>query len=115
MTTQTHRFRTTDPETSRLAAQRAEASGSIACARQRILETLASLSVCSVSPDDTASEIADHSVSLGRAVDRYTVSRRLPEMERDGLVERHPARVCRVSGTLQTTWRLPCDPDRSAA
>ena len=46
----------------------------------------------------TSEEIAD---AMG--VDRYTPSRRLPELERRGIVRRCAQRGCRVRGSLMVT------------
>lgn len=86
--------RTTDPSTSHIAEAQMSASGSISAQRADVL-----WAVC-LSPDCTAREIA-----RACRVDRYATSRRLPELERHGLVTRGPTRVCRVGGRLSATWR----------
>lgn len=48
----------------------------------------------------TSMEIA-HAAGL----DRYMCARRLPDLERDGLVERGPMRICAESGRPAITWR----------
>jgi DNA-binding HxlR family transcriptional regulator len=39
-------------------------------------------------------------------IDRHTVSKRLPELERRGSVKRMAARKCTAHGTEMTTWDL---------
>jgi CRP-like cAMP-binding protein len=40
------------------------------------------------------------------ALDRYQLARRLPELERQGLVRRGRERICRISGRLAAPWSL---------
>lgn len=68
-------FRNSDPHTSRLAAETMERSGSRASQRQAILDYVRA------HPDETSKEIA-----AGLGLCRYAVARRLPDLERDGLV-----------------------------
>lgn len=39
-------------------------------------------------------------------LDRWQVARRLPEMERRDLVQRGPARLCRVCSRQSITWHV---------
>jgi len=88
--TDTPRSRRSDPATSHLAAERVK--GKLRAQQQQVLDALTRW------PGSTAVEIATHS-----GLDRYVVSRRLPE-----LVPLHARRGrprdCTVAGTAQTTW-----------
>jgi hypothetical protein len=48
------------------------------------------------------------SMEIARAadLDRYVVARRMPDLERDGLIERCAMRDCTVSNRLALTWRI---------
>lgn len=84
-----------DPVTSYEAAERGESSGSFGRQRDAVLAALREHGPA------TAVELAHKS-----GIDRFVASRRLPELEsRFCVVERLPARVCRVSGSRQTEWR----------
>lgn len=90
--------RKSDPVTSHQAARRVRESGRASSNRDRIHACLA-LHGDAV----TAIEL------LGRMgeddpIDRHEISRRLPELEREGRVKRGPRRLCRVRGTSMTTW-----------
>lgn len=87
--------RHSDPETSRIAARRLVESGALT--RQQA-EVLDAVRTC---PGSTAVEIAQRA-----GIDRYTVSRRLPELQRKGQVRRGPPRDCTVNGRPQCTWRV---------
>ena len=86
--------RRSDPSTSHAAAERLRASGKLSAQRQAVLDALTRW------PGSTAVELATNS-----GLDRYLVSRRLPDLAKDGKVRRMAPRVCRVNGTAQTTWR----------
>lgn len=86
--------RNTDPHTSHLAAAEMIASG--AQGRQQ----LAVLAAVRVNGYCTSAELA-----RVHGLDRYAVARRLPELERMGLVQRAPARICKESGRPAMTWR----------
>jgi DNA-binding MarR family transcriptional regulator len=83
-----------DPPTSRIAAERLKASGEIN--RQQV----AVLAAVTRWPGSTAVELAKFA-----DLDRYAVSRRLPELQRKGQVRRGPPRDCTVNGRAQGTWR----------
>jgi DNA-binding MarR family transcriptional regulator len=83
-----------DPPTSRIAAERLVASGALGRQAAAVLEAVKRW------PGSTAVEIAQR----GR-IDRYAVSRRLPELQRKGQVRRGPPRDCTVNGRPQSTWR----------
>lgn len=86
--------RSTDPETSHLAAEHIIATGKRAHQQHQALAAVRAF------PDHTSLEIAEAARCC-----RFQLARRLPELERDGLVERGPARTCRVSGRKAATWR----------
>jgi response regulator of citrate/malate metabolism len=85
-----------DPISSHLAAAEVTASGRRDSQKREILEAL------------RAESAPVTSMELARAagIDRYTVARRLPDLERDRLVERGQLRDCRVSGRPCVTWRI---------
>jgi len=88
--------RATDPQTSHRAAESVEKSGRAQTQRSRILAVLSRLR------RSTAGEIA----SRLDGIDRHTVSKRLPELERRGSVKRMDPRKCTAHGTEMTTWDL---------
>lgn len=60
----------------------------------------------------TAAEIAGQLTPCTdgqRAIDQVEVSRRLPEMERCGLVVRNGRRRCRLKGSSMTVWQITDD------
>lgn len=87
------RSRVTDPRSSRLAARALKASGGHASQCARVLAALRS------APGATSPEI---SAVLGG--DRYLPSRRLPDLERGGLVRRGDLRPCRATARPCLTW-----------
>lgn len=89
------RARTTDPEPSHAAARDLVASGELG--RQQAL----AFELVRRRPGHTSHELADGNTAL-----RYQLARRLPELARPPLmlVKRGPARRCRVTGRLATTW-----------
>lgn len=91
--TDTPRARRNDPETSHLAAERIKASGALGKQQQAVLAAVRNWPGC------TAVEIAQRA-----QIDRYAVSRRLPELS-PVHVRRGPPKICSVKGTPQTTWR----------
>jgi hypothetical protein len=44
-------------------------------------------------------------ITARAGLDRYTVARRLPDLELDGLIEPYAMRECTVSSRLSITWR----------
>lgn len=83
--------RATDPETSRLAADEITRSGARDAQAAEVLRRLRE------HPGSTSMELA------GLGLDRYAIARRLPELERLGLVRRGDARTCQT-GRLALTW-----------
>jgi hypothetical protein len=86
--------RASDPVSSQLAAEEVTASGHRDSQKREILAALRS------EPEPVSS------MELSRAtgLDRYVVARRLPDLERDGMVERGPLRTCRISNRAAVTW-----------
>lgn len=82
-----------DPDTSDIAARKAEASGS---ARDQRAQCLAQVMR---HPGSTAAEIARLA-----GLERHAPSRRLPELVGRGLVRHGSKRKCAVMGSLQITW-----------
>lgn len=93
-------YRTTDPATSREAANHVDRTGK---AKSQRLACLTEVKRC---PGQTAAEIA-HQLGL----ERHAPSRRLPQLEEQGLVEKGPPRTCKIQGTRSVTWRLVGQPD----
>ena len=89
--------RASDPETSRLAADELTRSGARSSQKGKVLWCLSHMH-----GPRTSAEVA-----LIWLLDRYMVARRLPDLERDGLVVKHDARECAVSGRQAVTWGLP--------
>ena len=88
-----------DPETSHIAARRHRASGAMSENQQRVFNALTVHGPC------TACELFDRMTPESKEVcDRTEVSRRLPELERSGKIQRLDARICTVAGTRQTVW-----------
>jgi hypothetical protein len=84
-----------DPSTSHQAAERFTASGARANQKRAFLEWM------------RANPRARTSAEIARdgPFPRDAVARRLPDLERDGLVERLPARECAARGGQAITWR----------
>ena len=91
--------RQTDPRSSHAAARETERSGRRAAQCEAVLEMVKR------HPRRTSLELSRLS-----QLDRYTVSRRLPELERRGLIRRGLIRDCTVNGRPMLTWE-PVDED----
>lgn len=89
--------RTGDPVSSYLAGEEVHAGG--LAERQ----SAAILSLVTRNPCLTSRELA----GLAEGIDRHAIARRLPELERAGLVVRAGFRRCRAGGRLSVTWGLP--------
>lgn len=85
--------RAADPATSKAAADSAAASGRASSQREAVLAAVRA------APGRTSDELA-----AGMGVGRHMVARRLPELERLGLVRRGEARASRVGGRAGLTW-----------
>jgi DNA-binding MarR family transcriptional regulator len=91
----THLSRLTDPLSSYLAEDELKASGKWKGQKAYCLKLLKR---CNYPP--TSGELADH-----YGTDRYLFSRRLPDLEKEGLVERCSMRECESRGTMALTWK----------
>jgi len=85
--------RTTDPITSHRAAE-----GAKTFAKSQCEQVLAALTKHPYTTTRELSELAH--------IDRYTVARRMPTLERNGLVVRAGIRDCSISGKSATAWRV---------
>jgi predicted transcriptional regulator len=85
--------RQTDPGTSRLAAKELAASGIYGRQKRMVYEGLKR------NNGTTSAELAQR---IG--VDRYVTARRLPDLEREGIVRKGPARLCEITNSLCVTW-----------
>lgn len=83
-----------DPSTSREAAAKITHSG------KREGQQLAALALVRKYPGCTSLELA----RKGGTMDRYVLARRLPEIERGGLVYQSTPKVCGISGHKAVTW-----------
>ncbi len=90
--------RTTDPETSHMAAETHRRTGALFTNRAACLRALINATERGMG-GLTAPEVAR---DTGLA--RHEPSRRLPELRRDGLVVNGGRRRCTVLGTMMLTW-----------
>lgn len=98
-------YASADPSTSKEAADKLIASGALNRQFQEVLDALVLHGPC------TAVEL-----SAASGIERYTCSRRLPDLLKRHKVESLAPRVCRVAGTKQLVWRaLPPSPARELA
>jgi hypothetical protein len=86
-------WRRSDPPTSRLAAEEITRSGTRAIQRQAVLELVRA------HPRSTSLELARHS-----RLDRFSIARRLPELEAMGMVRKCGQRECSVGHRQAVTW-----------
>jgi len=93
LSTPAARARRHDPQTSHLAADEVERSGTAEGQRRRCLR------FATGNPGSTAAEIAKFA-----GMDRYAVNRRLPELRECGLLVNGLPRQCRVLGSECQTW-----------
>lgn len=84
-----------DPDTSRQAARRAVASGSVDDHVRRVVAAVRTR------PGMTSAELAQHA-----GLERHEAARRLPDAEKRGLVRKGPARKCSLSGRAAVTWHV---------
>lgn len=82
-----------DPVPSFVAAERHQRSGGWVRQKSAVLAALRQ------HPGATSAELA---ATIGG--DRYIPSRRLPDLEREGLVKRGSDRLCKVTGQACITW-----------
>lgn len=88
-----------DPSTSHEAAREIVADGTLASQQAIVLDLVRR------HPDLTAQELA-----RAGGITRDVTTRRLPELERVGKVERGPARKCGITGKKAATWTARKDP-----
>lgn len=94
------RARRTDPQTSHDAAEKHEASGKLRESSQRVLDALRQ------HPGSTYAELAEYA-----GLDRPEPARRLPELQKLGLVYveeidgQDERRRCMVTGSVCRVWR----------
>ena len=86
------RSRRSDPETSHQAAEKIRRSGELGKQQRAVLEAV------KAHPGKTAVELARMA-----GLDRYAVSRRLPELQ-PAHVRRGPPRDCTINRRPQSTW-----------
>lgn len=82
-----------DPVTSHTAAAELVASGRQAVQQQAVLGAVRA------QPGSTSAELA-----RDFELDRYAVARRLPELERRGLIRRDGPRRCDATDRMAVTW-----------
>lgn len=88
--------RKNDLATSHEAATKLKNSGKHAHQKTVVFGAL-----CRCRMSATSAELArDH------GLDRYLVARRLPDLEKDGRVEKEGKRQCRVTGKKGVVWRV---------
>ena len=85
-----------DPLSSHLAAAELTSSGRRASQKAEIVTWLRT----------QESPLTSMEIAHAAGLDRYMVARRLPDLERDGLVERGAMRICRESGRPAITWGI---------
>ena len=96
------RSRRSDPSTSREAAKTVRDRGTDLANRAKIR---AALNAGPATAVELYFRLTPGNGGPGE-ISRHEVSRRLPEMERDGQVVRVGKRKCRVNDTLMTVWQV---------
>lgn len=90
--------RTTDPETSHLAAEHVVSSGLHAIQKHQALQAVKNF------PGRTSHELA---AAIGGGTEtRYMLARRLADLEHDKKVCKGGTRDCRITGHKASTWYL---------
>ena len=87
------RYRTNDPDTSRDAAESLVTSGRLNAQCERVLRLLKAHNGC------TSAELAHQTDT-----DRSMIARRLPDLEKRGLVYKGETRKCEINGTNAKPW-----------
>ena len=100
-----HRHRSTDPETSKAAAEEITTSGTAARQAEQVLQLVR------LYPKSTSKELAFVAArgQSTRGLDYHAIARRLPELERAGFIRKGPPRKCtqRIHNGIHrkaTTW-----------
>ena len=97
------RYRNTDPDTSKKAAEDLIDSGRMGQQRQTVFNLVVA------NPDSTSAELAE----IGN-LDRYTPSRRLSELVKLGLIKVSGKRPSRTNGNMMQTYRkIDADEEQS--
>jgi hypothetical protein len=91
--------RRSDPETSKEAAKEITESG------LREGQLLVVLTMVRKYPRKTSAELAAKAELGGIPFDRYTFARRLPELEKAGLIQKLNSRKCTIGGREAHTWQ----------
>ncbi|HLW72153.1 MAG TPA: hypothetical protein VKS22_16205 [Candidatus Binataceae bacterium] len=86
--------------TSKLAAREHVASGRNAAQSAAVLEYVRRW------PDSTSRELAHRARYEMSGLDRVAFARRLPDLEKDGLVVKSGARSCELGKRMAVTWRV---------
>jgi len=90
--------RRSDPETSKEAAREITQSG------RREGQLLVVLTLVRKYPRKTSAELAAKADLQGIPFDRYVLARRLPELEKAGLVTKLNSRKCSIGGREAHEW-----------
>ena len=93
------RSRTTDPASSREAAEKIASSGQLTRQCIVVLDALQRF------PNSTSAELSEHA-----GLDRHMVARRLPDLERAGRVTKGEIRKCKSNGSKAVQWELTRHP-----
>ena len=88
--------RRADPLSSKLAAEEITESGLRDAQKSQVLYHLRAC----------AEPVTSMELAHKGQLDRYVVARRLPDLEKDGLVIKVAMRSCGVSGRQAITWRI---------
>jgi len=91
------RARNTDPQPSYAATKRM--SQHITKQASQVLELVGKR-------PQTASQLEERAARYGKQINRYTISRRLPDLESAGKVKRMGNARCPIRGVLMTLWVL---------
>lgn len=93
------RARRRDPDTSRTAAERITATGTLGRQARIVLAAVTRW------PGRTSYELSENIIAVWHdKLDRYAVARRLSDLERANLVKKGRPRPCRVNGMHALTW-----------
>ena len=90
--------RNTDPITSDIAAEKLVASGQHNIQKTQVYAALKQYKLAK-DRNPTSAELAQFS-----GLDRYMVARRLPDLQKNGLVRKVDRRVCSVTTNPAVTW-----------
>lgn len=97
--------RNTDPITSDIAAEDLIKSGRLAWQKSQVMQMMKGC-VGFYNTQDPTDGPTSAELAFMYNEDRYMVARRLPDLEKQGLVKKVGMRQCRVSGRQAVVWRL---------